>query len=208
MAEDVCESWEELEKMPDVLDKKLQQMALRADRHESSADSTDGLDKVSQSASGAVKILRRPVAEPGGRKHEEDSGTRLNVNSQPFVPRSQAPAIQLEDSTRTQFKPKLMILKRENTGSGAKGGSESGNHRQTAGPQSRTFEEREAEYLKARERIMGSATSAPPESLPQAKNVSPASHRTLLPGQPEVPLIRQPAGPSADGDRGFVRSKR
>jgi hypothetical protein len=205
MAEDVCECWEDLEKS-DVLDKKLQQMALRAHRHDSPADPTHELDKtVSQSASGPVKILRRPAAGPAGRRHEEESGTKLNVNSQPFVPRSQAPAIQLEDSTRTQFKPKLMILKRESAG--AKGGSESGNHRQNSGPQSRTFEEREAEYLRARERIMGSASSSPSE--PQAKNSSPASHRPpLLQGQPEVPLIRQPAGPSANGDRGFVRSKR
>lgn len=137
-------------------------------------------------------------------------GTKLNVNSQPFVPRSQAPAIQMEDSTRTQFKPKLMILKREKTGSGAKGGSE---NRQAAGPQTRTFEEREAEYLKARERIMGSATAAPSESPSQVKNTAAqTSNRAAVQhpaaGQPEVPLLRQPQGPSVDGDRGFVRTKR
>lgn len=225
----MCECWEDLE-ASDLLDKKLQQMGLKQQavdcyKHSSTASAaaaatagTGELDKMSpaatSSAGNAVKILRRPSAEPANRKNknEDESGTKLNVNSQPFVPRSQVPTIQLEDSTRTQFKPKLMILKREKTSSRTSG-SDAACQRQAA--QSRTFEEREAEYLKARERIMGSATSSPTEPVSSnVKSSSPAllptppSNRVLIQGQPEVPLLRQPQGPSTDGDRGFVRTKR
>ena len=206
----MCECWEDLEKS-ELLDKKLQQMGLKAECHSSSAGPAGELDKMSPAATacGPVKILRRPSADPANSKHEDDAGTKLNVNSQPFVPRSQAPAIQLEDSTRTQFKPKLMILKREKTGIGAKSGADGSSLRQAA--QTRTFEEREAQYLKARERIMGSATCSPSEPAAQVKHSSPASLTTppnRPAGQPEVPLLRQPQGPAADGDRGFVRTKR
>lgn len=213
MAEDVCECWEDLEKS-EVLDKKLQQLGLKGESSDSSSaatlhDAAATSRLLDHRSPGSVTVLRRPTSESTTCKKQEDEyGTRLNANSQPFVPRSQVPAIQMEDSTRTQFKPKLMILKRETKGSG-KGASDAtaGGARAGAGPTSRTFEEREAQYLKARERIMGSATASPAEpSAPPAAR--PVTSGLRPQGQAEVPLLRQPQGPSADGERGFQRSKR
>lgn len=214
MAEDVCECWEDLEQS-EVLDKKLQQLGLRSDQSDgSSAAANDAAvtsrlqDDRSSSSTGSVTVLRRPTPESTTRpkRQEDEFGTRLNADSQPFVPRSQVPAIQMEDTTRTQFQPKLMILKRETRGGKKSDGA--GGQRANTGPTNRTFEEREAQYLKARERIMGSATPSPAESSVPTKSPGPSLRSGAVTGQPEVPLVRQPQGPSADGGRGFVRTKR
>ena len=150
--------------------------------------------------------------------------TNLNANSEPFIPKSQ---VELEDTTRTQFKPKLVILKREKPD---KNKNASGNPCDRSGASTsrvKTYEEREKDYMKARERILGSAvateevpeppfglqTSSPllptpvglSASQPYPRKTSPSNTRT---GQMEVPLLRQPEGPSIDGNRGFTRVKR
>lgn len=147
----------------------------------------------------------------------------MNANSEPFVPKT---TVELEDSTRTQFKAPLKILKREKPGKNSSNSSnESGGSRVT-----KTYEEREAEYKKARERILGSALpppSPPPSSdfpvqaspllpTPVSSNpvykppllATPSTSRSMMSGQMEVPLLRQPQGPSVDGAKGFTRVKR
>lgn len=213
MSDDVCESWEELEQSA-VLDKKLQQLDLKSESN--SAGSSD------EAAATGVKILRRPVNESNsisgssGRNEKTDGHnvTKWNVNSEPFVPRSLQPVIQLEDSSRTQFQPKLMILKRDKTGCNRKGDPD---QKSNAVVPAKTFEEREADYLKARQRILGSASDSllptPPafdqRPVTSSQAVTSNPRPPLINNQqPEVPLIRQPQGPGADGGKGFNRSKR
>lgn len=217
MSDDVCESWEELEQSA-VLDKKLQQLDLKSDS--TSAGSSE------EAAATGVKILRRPVSESnsvsGSSGHNDKSDghnvTKWNVNSEPFVPRNLQPVIQLEDSSRTQFQPKLMILKRDKTGCNRKGDPD---QKSNAVVPARTLEEREADYIKARQRILGSASDSllptPPASDPSvgqrpvtaSPTVTSNPRPPLINNQhPEVPLIRQPQGPGADGGKGFNRSKR
>ena len=208
MGDDECDSWEDLAE-GEALKKKLDQLDLKAGAASAATAADDRLgDPQPTTVSPSVRILRRP--DPlSARQQPEECGTKLNANSEPFIPRSQAPALQLEDSTRTQFRPKLMILKRETSGSGTKAGADGTQQRPSVG-QTRTLEEREAEYRKARERIMGSASpTADTGLLPLPVGCQPApatSFRSQAP--PEVPLLRQPQPPSANGDRGFLRTKR
>lgn len=186
-------------------------------RNNFSGDSSSNSKKVSK-----MKILKR--SEQGSV-----SSTNLNANSEPFVPKAH---VEVEDTNRTQFKPKLVILKREKPDKNRTTDASDPNCASTSRVV-KTYEEREKDYMKARERILGSAVSVntpevnispllqtshstpllptppgPPQTVsqpPHRRNNSPLNQRS---GQLEVPLLRQPQGPSSDGNRGFTRVKR
>lgn len=150
-----------------------------------------------------IRILQRP--KPDQSEKSKKSPSELNVNSQPFVPRNiQPPIIQMEESTRTQCPPKLVILKREkpkNTGNCIESRPLGSGHK-------KSYEEREAEYKKARERILGSASPSHDESTATVTAVGPGRpFKTLLPTSEMSRLLRQPTGPTTAGGRGFSNKK-
>ncbi|CAG2181378.1 unnamed protein product [Oppiella nova] len=170
----------------------------------------------------SFKILKRPVNMDRNRERDSvcTSGNDSNQNQT---------IITLEDNTRTQYVPQVRILKRPNANS--KDTSDqtlTSNRKSTNGNKSqtnnKTYEEREAEYAKARLRILGSA-SAPEEDTTSTQSTSMAatsaaavSSGTKTKTSPEsrstklgllnntnelntVPIIRLPLGP--DGTKGF-----
>lgn len=163
---------------------------------------------LSNESKSPVRILPRP--KPDQLDKSKKSPSELNVNSQPFVPRNiGAPIIQMEESTRTQCPPKLVILKREkppNTGNCIESRPIGSGH-------GKSYEERQAEYKKARERILGSASPSNDEASTVVTAVTsssrpPSLKPALLPTNAEVPrLLRQPQGPSSTGGRGFSHKK-
>lgn len=150
-----------------------------------------------------------------------NSGTS-NFDSSPFEDLHQ-PKVILEDDTRTQFVPKLRILNRPNARSEATKDVRTSEEIQRA--LKKSFEEKQAEYAKARLRILGALPSE--EDVPEStetfnmKNISntlepaPASAPSTLPTTQlpinntttnDVAIIRQPTAP--DGTRGFSRRSR
>ena len=130
---------------------------------------------------------------------------------------SVCPQIILEDNTRTQYVPQVRILKRPNVNPNKHFNSLSNDPKIAVSTKSqtnnKTYEEREADYAKARLRILGSA-SAPEESndstpLPSTTqtgntyNSSPKSSQMNSCVEANVPVIRLPTGP--DGTKGFKR---
>lgn len=145
----------------------------------------------------------------------------LNANSEPFVPKgallpTPTTNIEIEGSTKTQYQPKLVILKREKKNDPKS--SEGSTMSSRSGPPQKSYEEREADYMRARERILGSSSATTvqqPNASATTATPSDSSQRTssscvIRPqvGQSEVPLLRQPQGPSVDGGKGFIRTKR
>ena len=160
--------------------------------------------------SNSIKILKRPTKVEQTASAVVDF-TRSEVETNQCHS-SICPQITLEDNTRTQYVPQVRILKRPNANkdSATNDRSLSGNRSQT---NNKTLEEREAEYARARLRIMGSA-SAPEESnqnsssrsSPQttsSSNSSPKWSPLTNNSESNVPILRLPVGP--DGTRGFNR---
>lgn len=151
-----------------------------------------------------IKILQRP--KPDQSEKTKKSPSELNVNSQPFVPRNiRTPIIQMEDSTRTQYPQKLVILQRDKSTTTTGNCIES---RPIGSGLKKSYEEREAEYKKARERILGSASPSNDEST-AVTAVGPVRPFKAAPlPTAEVPrLLRQPQGPTSTGGRGFSNKK-
>jgi len=211
MAEDVCDSWEDLDpEKSEALDKKLEQLKLNGDTKKKKSP---------------IKILQRPSSSPDcsnvpGNSNSCSGRKSLNANSEPFVPKgallpTPTTNIEIEGSSKTQYQPKLVILKREKKNDPKS--SEGSTTSSRPAPPQKSYEEREADYMRARERILGSSattvqqpnasatTATPPDSSQRAS--SSCVIRPQL-GQPEVPLLRQPQGPSVDGGKGFLRTKR
>lgn len=147
-----------------------------------------------------------------------------NFDSSPFEDLQQ-PKVVLEDDTRTQFVPKLRILNRPNARSGA-GAKDVRTNEEIQRALMKSLEEKQAEYAKARLRILGALPSE--KDVPEAAEafnlkdisdtlepVATSAPSTLPPTQlpiinnntttNDVPVIRQPAAP--DGTRGFSRDR-
>lgn len=204
------------------IDRKFQAMRLPAtsdnvNRNSGSATSPAGGEDGTNITFNPVKILKRPT----GTSTTPSTALLPSPESQPKG--VTGPQILLEDNTRTQYVPQVRILKRPN-GPNGKGGSSAdsrgGNSRGQAS--TKTLEEREAEYAKARLRILGSSTpqdsSSPTEP---ATTFSPGSSKTSSPTNSakqnginsgsnslsnapkcDVPVVRQPQGPT-EGSKGF-----
>lgn len=100
-----------------------------------------------------------------------------------------------EDSTRTQYKPQLRILKRPDSG----GSNQSSTQDNTKSkPVHKTLAEREAQYAEARARILGACAE---ESTDSEKT---EMHKVIQLEQ-RVPenVIRLPRGPNDSDSKGF-----
>ncbi len=112
----------------------------------------------------SIKILKRPT-------NATTTDSKLNsfaiqTNQNPNQTQTNSPQITLEDNTRTQYVPQVRILKRPNAKTINESSDKSmsaldrksmtSNRSQT---NNKTYEEREAEYAKARLRILGSASA-------------------------------------------------
>ncbi|KAI1283079.1 SUZ domain-containing protein 1 [Halotydeus destructor] len=213
MVDEVCDSWE------DMLDTGVLEKKLDAIKVSSSAQSKSAAQS---SSSSGIKILKRnPNSSQTSASHSNGGSNSKsrdwNIDSEPFVP-SKGPQVTLEESTRTQFKPSIKILKREPRRPTAE--EEAAEKARAAAMTLKTYEERVADYAKARERILGSAgtdltsespatspatdssstpTASPYQHTAKATQYSSTADRTVQ----EVPLVRQPQAP--DGGRGFGR---
>ncbi|RWS04628.1 hypothetical protein B4U79_13845 [Dinothrombium tinctorium] len=187
----------------------------------------------------SIKILKRP-ANGSNTKQTSSSAPFLSnssksydlnnyVNSEPFVPQNyqsgnetnprvlQYPQITLEDTTRTQYVPQVKILKRPKervSGDGNKVSPVKNHNNQGKNTSVKSYEEREAEYAKARLRILGSAVPTYDANDSRIDETSNDNSGTVLNPGPskvngdvnkssvEVPIIRMPQGP--DGSKGFA----
>ncbi|XP_031563093.1 SUZ domain-containing protein 1-like [Actinia tenebrosa] len=120
------------------------------------------------------------------------------------------PVLVQEDTTRTQYKPQLRILKRPDSGKDSR--AESAAQDKTDKPVIKSLAERQAQYAEARARILGSACdgsedsdSATCISAPDEQFEGAAPPWTLQASVDKIKLpdnvIRQPFGP--DGTIGF-----
>ncbi|XP_074626482.1 SUZ RNA-binding domain-containing-like [Acropora palmata] len=100
-----------------------------------------------------------------------------------------------EDSTRTQYKPQLRILKRPDSG----GSNQSSTQDNTKSkPVHKTLAEREAQYAEARARILGTCVE---ESTDSEKT----EMQKVIQVEQRVPenVIRLPRGPNDSDSKGF-----
>lgn len=154
----------------------------------------------------SIKILKRP-----------SNVEKIDLVKGPDANQSNlCPQITLEDNTRTQYVPQVRILKRPNADKDKSGANDKSLNPSRSQMNSKTYQEREAEYAKARLRIMGSA-SAPEESNqnssargnPQTSNSYNTSPKwssqtdAVNSRESNVPILRLPIGP--DGTGGFNR---
>jgi hypothetical protein len=118
----------------------------------------------------SIKILKRPTnatTTPTATDSKlNSSAIQTNQTPNETQNNSSGPQITLEDNTRTQYVPQVRILKRPNAKTINESSDKSmsaldrksmtANRSQT---NNKTYEEREAEYAKARLRILGSASA-------------------------------------------------
>ena len=134
----------------------------------------------------AIKILKRPV----------------HASNDSYIQTSQL-NIALEDNTRTQpsfDKPTFKILKRPDNNNGSSS-SENNSTSKVRNHAKKTFEEREALYAEARQRILGSATPNYDEEDINVTSESNLKNNFNNSKIVEVPITRLPHGP--DGSKGF-----
>ncbi|CAG2112033.1 unnamed protein product [Medioppia subpectinata] len=244
MADQVLDSWEDMIDENGVLDHKLNKLSLNESKEEEMASAlrpivanncNSSVDSGGQSSVwlsntsndtnnrvydnlNAIKILKRPVNREAINRESEclvNSGNDPNQNQT---------IITLEDNTRTQYVPQVRILKRQKDSTGQSPTNKPSNGNQT---NSKTYEEREAEYAKARLRILGSASAPEEESnssttagaVPVTSSGAQNSKTKTTPTTESrstklgllnncnelnaVPIIRLPLGP--DGTKGFNR---
>ena len=170
--------------------------------------------------SNSIKILKRQ-STPSTTSAPNDLSPMSSNDSNQNQSTSVCPQITLEDNTRTQYVPQVRILKRPNAKQNKDSNDKSvSNDRKITNANrsqsnNKTYEEREAEYARARLRILGSASAPEEESnnsspLPSGTqtgntyNSSPKSSQLKsLVEESNVPIIRLPIGP--DGTKGFKR---
>lgn len=254
MAEDVFDSWEDMFDENGVLDRKLQDLKIDESSQQMTPFMSNNMNtntNTSISSSNysvwpsirsnnsftdnynAIKILKRPTNKVLINSSNDSLNESVNDISNDSA--SVGPQVMLEDNTRTQYVPQVRILKRPNSKSynndcSDKSMSPIDRKSFTANKSSsnsKTYEEREAEYAKARLRILGSA-SAPEtnshdsnsgqtncnsvKSNTNSANITPNSTTKLvsvencLNDSNNVPVIRLPLGP--DGSKGFKSLKR
>jgi hypothetical protein len=114
----------------------------------------------------SIKILKRPTNATTTDSKLNSLAIQTNQNPNQTQTNSIPPQITLEDNTRTQYVPQVRILKRPNAKTNNESSDKSmsaldrksmtANRSQT---NNKTYEEREAEYAKARLRILGSASA-------------------------------------------------
>lgn len=178
-----------------------------------------------------IRILKRPTTVTTTTSLPSVLSTTVpSSNSSAYhsneMTNSITPQIQLEDNTRTQYVAPVRILKRPTTNrngpntSLAKSNNSSAESIARSQASTKSYEEREAEYAKARLRILGSASpqeetsstdvssiggnsSQQIEDPSKSNGILSAVSSTKLPevAHNEVPVIRQPQGPN--GSRGF-----
>ncbi|XP_054159337.1 SUZ domain-containing protein 1-like [Oppia nitens] len=224
MSEEVLDSWEDMIDDNGLLDNKFSDMNINNSKTSVKSATSDGnssFDVTQESQQwpqltnnstndNSIRILKRPTNIVSNMSSANTSSSDTNQNQT---------IITLEDNTRTQYVPPVRILKRPDTRfcdpnnkslNKLTNGNKSTN--------SKTYEEREADYAKARLRILGSA-SAPEEDTNLTQNsslaaiamnnrLSPESSSTKLDLNKHlnettnnVPIIRLPLGP--DGTKGF-----
>jgi len=218
MADEVCDSWEEMLDNR-VMEKKLESLNLSSNRKTEQA-----------TGNGRFKVLKRPNhpnnVPPSQATADSSANCSLNVNSEPFVPTASSKGPQItfeEENMRTQFKPSIKILKREKTKPSKE---EIEAEKERARQATKSYEERAADYAKARERILGSASDSPPSSAGGDSSSTSSTDNNTRPNSkgssnghgnrsgnrpavdlqksgPDVPVVRLPQAP--DGSRGFRR---
>lgn len=137
-----------------------------------------------------IKILKRPST--GNTTETSNTG----------------PQITLENNTRSQYVPQVRILKRPNAKHNSSHDNSLIDSKSSAvksQTNNKTYEEREAEYAKARLRILGSASATEECNNEKTDNNDATLNSTKLQltnNSNEVPVIRLPIGPN--GSKGFA----
>ncbi|KPM05648.1 hypothetical protein QR98_0041140 [Sarcoptes scabiei] len=231
MTDDVCESWEDVDvdkiviknpksnpiKRPtysSILTTRCNQLDNRNEKFSPAIDELNGSSPSTPSlSSSSFKILRR-VSDP-------------NDSNSPFI---NQPKIVLEDNNSTQLVKSLRILNRPtNKNAETKTVDTVKNSEIIEEKLKKSFEEKQAEYAKARLRILGEVMPAEDlvlnmnDSLRQvilddpsckinrtkvnvkSQNIFGAQMDCSGNINPQLPFIRQPIAP--DGTKGFNQSK-
>lgn len=252
MADEVLDSWEDMIEENGVLDKKFNDLKVN-DSKQDIPDMSNGRPNAGPIATqisntsvscvqswtndsgvwpsigsnnrvnenlNSIKILKRPTNSPISSSRMNDSVNDSNQNQTTGL----GPQITLEDNTRTQYVPQVRILKRQERDDKSVSNDRKSLNSSKSQSNSKTYEEREAEYAKARLRILGSASA--PEETPvsplsgtsssvgtnTSNALSPENRSTKLRSLQNsstnetpnnVPIIRLPLGP--DGTKGFKR---